>query len=201
LPSTQEEIQVVDNLTDWETRDGVAFLKNIGVKTGDKILDFGCGVGHYSIPAAIAVGETGTVHAVDRDQDPLDEIKRKADRLGLKNIKMGKYFTEIGYALVGCAVNVILLYDVLHYFERSDRIRLYGKCFRILDDDGLLSVYPKHTIEDVPVGKFENIGVPDIISEVNESGYRFIRKYCAALSHNDSINQGCVLNFTKKIKV
>ncbi|MFA5658104.1 MAG: hypothetical protein WC900_02340, partial [Oscillospiraceae bacterium] len=55
----QVEVAMVNALKDWENRDGVDFMKNIGVKTGDKVLDFGCRVGHYSIPAALVTGEKG----------------------------------------------------------------------------------------------------------------------------------------------
>ena len=59
LDVKQVKVVVVDTLKNWEDRDGVAFLKNVGVKTADKVLDFGCRVGHYSIPAAFTVGKAG----------------------------------------------------------------------------------------------------------------------------------------------
>ena len=53
----QVKVVVVDTLKDWENRDGVSFLRNVGVKAANKVLDFGCRVGHYSILAAVAVGK------------------------------------------------------------------------------------------------------------------------------------------------
>ena len=38
----------------WMAKDGIEFFKEIGIKSGQIILDFGCGRGHYSIPAAKA---------------------------------------------------------------------------------------------------------------------------------------------------
>jgi precorrin-6B methylase 2 len=64
----------------WEREAGVKFLKKIGIKTGQTILDFGARVGHYSIPAAIAVGKSGLVYAVDKEQKELDELSEKAKR-------------------------------------------------------------------------------------------------------------------------
>jgi len=36
-----------------------------GIKRGDKVADFGCGGGYFSIPTSEAVGETGEVFAFD----------------------------------------------------------------------------------------------------------------------------------------
>jgi len=194
----QVKVVVVDTLKDWEKRDGVAFLRNVGVKAADKVLDFGCRVGHYSIPAAFAVGETGRVYAVDKLQHPLSKLKRKANRLGLENIETIKTSGELDLTFIDSAVDVILLYDVLHYIGYSERKRLYGACLRILNNNGLFSVYPKHTIEDEAARKFQDACVDDIIDGIKKSGFHFIRKYCDVLSHDESLNKGCVLNFTKK---
>ena len=52
----------------WEKEEGVKFLRRIGMKPGQKVLDFGARVGNYTIPAAIVVGERGLVYAVDREK-------------------------------------------------------------------------------------------------------------------------------------
>jgi precorrin-6B methylase 2 len=72
----------------WETKNGAAFLKRVGLKCGQTVLDFGCRVGHYTIPAAKAVGDNGIVYAVDKEQQALDELQQKATGLNLKNIKI-----------------------------------------------------------------------------------------------------------------
>jgi len=48
----------------WEVKEGVGFLREIGVKPGQIVLDFGCRAGHYTIPAAKIVGNKGIVYAV-----------------------------------------------------------------------------------------------------------------------------------------
>ena len=66
-----------DAMTKWETADGVEFLKKVGLKSGQTVLDFGCSVGHYTIPAAKVVGNTGIVYTVDKEQQALDELQQK----------------------------------------------------------------------------------------------------------------------------
>ncbi len=36
--------------------DGMAFFREIRLKCGQSVLDFGCGEGHYKIPASKVVG-------------------------------------------------------------------------------------------------------------------------------------------------
>ena len=196
----QVRVTVVDTLKNWEIKDGIAFLRCIGVKAADKVLDFGCRVGHYSIPAAFAVGNIGRVYAVDKLQQPLNKLNEKANRLGLKNIETIKTSGQTDLTFVDKVVDVILLYDVLHYIRQSERKRLYDGCLRILDNDGLLSVYPKHTIEDGANKEFRGVSVADIIHEIEKSGFHFLRRYCDVLSHDDDLNQGCVFNFAKKAR-
>ena len=40
-------------------------IRDTGITTGHTVLDFGCGAGNYTIPAAKEVGPRGTVYAVD----------------------------------------------------------------------------------------------------------------------------------------
>lgn len=183
----------------WETESGVKFLKNIGIETGQIVLDFGANDGHYSIPAAILVGNNGSVYAIDKEQEPLNKIEQKAHNLGLDNIKIIKNSGEVKLSLGNDSIDVVLLYDILHYLKQEERKILYGEIYRVLKPDGLLSVYPKHVVEDYPLMEFQNIHIDDVKQEIRDSGFLFDQKYCDKMSHNDEINSGCVLNFKKNI--
>ena len=41
-------------------------IRKLGLKEGQKILDYGCGIGSYTFPAAKLVGEKGRVYALDK---------------------------------------------------------------------------------------------------------------------------------------
>jgi ubiquinone/menaquinone biosynthesis C-methylase UbiE len=56
------------DVKEWLKEKGEVFLKNIGIKEGQVILDFGCNVGHYTIAAAKIVGKQGRVYAVDLER-------------------------------------------------------------------------------------------------------------------------------------
>jgi len=181
----------------WEREKGVRFLKKIGIKTSQTVLDFGARVGHYSIPAAIAVGKSGWVYAVDKEQKELDELSQKTKRLNLKNIKVIRTNGVTALDFKDESIDVVFLYDVLHYLKVIERHKLYCEVFRILRQDGFLSVYPKHVREDSPADEFEQLCLEDVKQEILDSVFLFKEKYCGMISHDDFLNQGCVFNFTK----
>jgi ubiquinone/menaquinone biosynthesis C-methylase UbiE len=183
----------------WEKDGGVKFLKEAGLRLEQKILDFGCRVGHYTIPAAKAVGNKGIVYAVDKESDALDELSRKVTSQNLTNVRITKTLGQMKLPLENEVIDVVLLYDVLHYFGADERMKLYHEAFRVLKQSGLLSVYPKHTADDSPLMELQHLQSTDIEQEIISSGFQFERRYYGVISHDDGLNKGCVLNFRKFI--
>ena len=183
----------------WEKDGGVRFLKEIGLRPGQKVLDFGCRVGHYTIPAAEIVGDKGIVFAVDKEQHALNELEQKARAHHLQNVKIMKTLGNITLDIESESIDVVLFYDVLHYLEESDRKKLYQEIQRVLKQDGQLSVYPKHTVEDEPSQSFRQLSLNDVQREIEGSNFIFEHKFCGILSHDDGLNNGCVLNFRKGV--
>ena len=181
----------------WEAKNGVAFLKKVGLKSGQIVLDFGCRVGHYTIPAANVVGNNGIVYAVDKEQQALNELEQKAVHLNLKNIRTINSSGRVQIDLENNSIGIVLFYDVLHYHEKKEREKLYAEAYRILKQDGLLSVYPKHTSEDNPIMEFQDLSLGEIKQEIQNSNFVFGKKHCGFISHDDGLNQGCILNFRK----
>ncbi|MCD4831655.1 MAG: class I SAM-dependent methyltransferase [Anaerohalosphaeraceae bacterium] len=189
-----------NDMEKWETENGVGFLKKIGLKSGQTVLDFGCRVGHYSVPAAKVVGNKGIVYALDKEQQALNELEQKATHLNLKNIRIVNTSDRIRIDLENNSIDVVLFYDVLHYHEKKGRENLYAEAYRVLKQDGLLSVYPKHTLEDDPIMEFQNLSLGEIKQEIQNSNFIFGKKHCGFISHDNGFNQGCILNFKKQIK-
>jgi ubiquinone/menaquinone biosynthesis C-methylase UbiE len=53
------------------------------VQPGDHCLDLGCGIGYFTIPMAELAGESGTVTAVDLQDEMLAGVRRRAEKAGL----------------------------------------------------------------------------------------------------------------------
>ena len=110
----------------WFKKDGEKVLKEVGIKKADIILDFGCGEGTYSLPAAKVAGEGGKVFALDKNRTSLNELTRKAKLAGLQNIEIVETSGGPKIPLKDRSLGVALLYDVLHsyYFSASERKKL-----------------------------------------------------------------------------
>jgi len=169
--------------------DIIRILKRIGIKTGLSVLDFGCGSGTYTIPAAKIVGKQGRVYALDKDKNALDNLMEKATSGGLKNIKKMVTSGELSIHLPDESVDVSLIFDVFHryYFPQiEDRNRLLDEIYRITKIDGFLSVWPKHMESEAR-------------DEIEHANFYMEREYFGTLIHdNKDIETGKVINFRKK---
>jgi ubiquinone/menaquinone biosynthesis C-methylase UbiE len=129
----------------WLDEEGVQALRKIGVKRGHAVLDFGCGKGNYTIPAARLVGEEGRVYALDKDERALDKLMQRGESEGLSNITRIDTSGEVEIRLENESVDVVLLYDIFWYFPLADKrlTKLLAEVRRVLKHQGLISVYPK----------------------------------------------------------
>ena len=60
-------------------------IKKINIKAGQTILDYGCGIGSFTFPAARLVGEKGKVYALDKQPLIIGKIKERAQKEGFHN--------------------------------------------------------------------------------------------------------------------
>jgi ubiquinone/menaquinone biosynthesis C-methylase UbiE len=130
-------------------------LEEANIRPGDRVLDFGCGPGSYSLAAANLVGETGEVYALDIHPLAIRRVTRKASRRGHKNIT-AVFPDDDSYFQDKC-MDVILLYDVYH--EVKDKEQLIRRLHKILCDNGVLS-FSDHHLDEL-----------EITNAVTEGGY------------------------------
>ena len=183
----------------WLNWEGEAFLKDIGIKKGDVVLDFGCGAGHYTIPAAKVVSKEGQVYVMDKDLESMHKLMEIAKTKGLKNIiPLHTKSEESKINLESESIDAVLLYDVLHYMEALERKKIYEEIYRILKTGGILSVYPKHRKSDEPLWNLSDMKLDEVIEEINSRHFYLHKKFYKRLLHNNNYNLGYILNFIKK---
>lgn len=167
----------------------IEILQRIGIKRGQTVLDFGCGSGTYTIPVAKLVGEEGKVYALDKDRNELDNLMKKAELGGLKNIRRMATSGELRIELPDESVDATLLFDVFHrhYLPRiNDRKMLVDEIYRITKMNGFVSVWPKHMGSEVK-------------GEIEGANFYPEKEYVGTLVHdNRDVETGKVINFRKK---
>ena len=113
-------------------------IKTLGLdrKIND-VVDFGCGYGTFSIPAAKIV--RGKVYAIDIEPEMIEEIRRKARENRLDNVKvMLRDFMSEGSGLEDRSVDYVMLFNILYTTEEPER--LFKEAYRILRKGGKVAI-------------------------------------------------------------
>ena len=164
-------------------------LERIGLRKGQVVLDFGCGCGTYTMPAARIVGEQGKVYALDKDKQALDELMQKAESAGLRNIERMDATGGLKIKLAGESVDAVLIFDVFHsyYFPQpGDRRRLLNEIHRIMKPAAFVSVWPKHMESETE-------------DEITNANFYLEEEHAETLIHdNENMEKGKILNFRKE---
>ncbi len=147
-------------------------LRQAGIREGQTVLDFGCGPGYYTIPAAKMVGDKGRVYALDVHHLALRSVEARARKAGLTNITT--ILAGRDAAPPEQSVDVVMAYDMIHMVK--DKRALAKELHRVLRPDGLLSVIVEHVKAD------------DVLGVLEEGGLFFFRD-----------RQGPLINLTKGV--
>ena len=115
-------------------------LATIGIEEGQRVLDFGCGIGSYAIPAAKIVGNSGRIYALDVHPIAIDRVNKRIVKEGLKNVETIISGLETG--LADKSLDHILLLDVYSWI--STKSKLLNELHRVLKPEGKLSVLIDH---------------------------------------------------------
>jgi len=100
------------------------------------VLEFGCGYGTFTIPAAQRI--RGTVYAIDIEPEMLANTGAKAKAVGAANIELlQRDFVVDGSGLADRTVDYVMLFNILHAQERMALLR---EARRVLRPHGKLAI-------------------------------------------------------------
>jgi ubiquinone/menaquinone biosynthesis C-methylase UbiE len=150
-------------------------LKEVGIKPGFHVLDYGCGPGSYIGPLAELVGESGKVYALDIHPLAIRKVQGIASREKLANVKT--ILSDCQTGLPDNSLDVVLLYDIFHHLSDPDRI--LKELHRVLKPDGILSFSDHHMEENEIVSGVTNSGLLKLARK-GQRTYSFLKKQSAA---------------------
>ena len=113
-----------------------SILKEINIEKGMKVLDFGCGPGHFSLAVSKIVTE-GQVYAVDKEDVGLKMLTKQMKKEKIKNISVINSDCKIN--LPDESVDVILLYYVFN--DLKNKYGVLRELHRVLKPNGVLSFF------------------------------------------------------------
>jgi len=121
------------------------------VKAGMTVLDVGCGMGHFAIGMARMVGGTGSVIAVDVQQEMLDVLRKRAERAGVaERIRMHR--CEQDSLGVDDEVDFAVAFWVVH--EAPDPQQLVAQISACLEPSAkLLVAEPRFIVSEPEFGE------------------------------------------------
>lgn len=213
-PQQEERTPVPENINDgflaedvdvdrfaerWEleSREVYAGRKDIlaamQIEPGETVADIGTGTGLFIEPLAAAVGEDGTVVAVDIAPAFVFHVRERAEKEGLDQVQVA-LSTERSTELAPGSVDVALLCDVYHHFEyHEDMLRSIRSA---LKPGGRLVVVDFHRIPGVTrewLMGHVRAGKEVFVGEIEDAGFRvdadldvpaFTENYCVRFVRN-----------------
>lgn len=105
-----------------------------------KVADFGSGAGYFTIPVAKKISREGTIYAIDVQEPPLENLRKRARDLHIQNIQTLRRDLEAssGSGLKEASVDRIIIANIL--FQAPDKEQLLSEATRILKRGGKILI-------------------------------------------------------------
>ena len=127
-------------------------VKEIGLKEGFRVLDYGCGPGSYILPVANLIGNSGKIYALDINPATIEMVKELAAKKQLSNVEV--ILSDPDTGLLNESVDMVLVYDIFHDLKNRDA--LLEELRRVLKPAGGLSLSDHHLKEEEIISAITN---------------------------------------------
>lgn len=154
------------------------------LRSGETVLDVGCGGGLDAFLAANAVGETGQVLGVDSTLQMVERARENARGSGYQNVKFEQGEAE-HLPLEDACVDVVISNCVLNHSR--DKVLAFREILRVLKPGGRMHVadlvttgeFPKEAYDDAIWGAWLTIasGKQVYLDAIQKAGFRDIRMH------------------------
>ncbi len=158
-------------------------VASIGIKSGQRVADLGCGSGFYVLAAAKMVGNTGRVLAIDVQDAKLTATKSISLQHNFHNVEVYRADLEkpLDQSLYG-QEDVVIVASILH--EVKNREAIIKNAYALLKTGGLL-VAVDWKAEHSPFGPAmeKRISEHDLRAILEQSGLRHMKDLNGDLYH------------------
>ena len=139
--TTEEGIPTSAGLSSFNLLDEQKFFNALALKPGMTFLDFGCGLGNYSMAASPNIGEGGHIYAVDLWEEGLETLEVRAAMAGLENIQTSVCGAGDKLLIEDQSVDLCLMATVLHILVHEKLINdTLREIKRVLKPGGIVAI-------------------------------------------------------------
>ena len=137
LWSRADAAAVLDAPERRSSQDPKRLWRRAGLKRGDTVVDVGAGSGFFTFPAAVLVGPSGRVYAVDVSQDLVELVRERTASRKVHNVD-AVLSTPTHIPIEDAVADMALLANVLHGIPPEtvdEAVRLLRPGGRLVDVD------------------------------------------------------------------
>lgn len=146
-------------------------LKEVDIKPGFHVLDYGSGPGSFLIPLSELVGKSGKVYALDIHPLATQKVERIASKTQLTNVAAIRSDCET--RLPDGSIDAALFYDTFHMLGDADKV--LRELHRVLKRDGILSFSDHHLNETQIVSNVTSAGLFTLLKKGKRT-YTFLKR-------------------------
>jgi ubiquinone/menaquinone biosynthesis C-methylase UbiE len=149
-------------LTDLLFNSSAKNIKALDLRSGQTVIDYGCGPARYIKDASAIVGENGKVIAIDIHPLAIKNVNNKISKYKLTNVET---VLASGYntGLADETADVVYALDMFHMIEQPNE--LLNELARLVKTDGRVIIEDGHQPRAETKLKIENAEVLTIIRE------------------------------------
>lgn len=134
-----------------ELFDNGRVIEALALKSGERVLDIGCGRGGWALLLAQQVGDGGAVYAFDRRPGNVTVTRTRAQAQGIGNLHVWQGDAALALPLPDQSVDFCLLSMVLHHLvEHGVQGSALREIRRVLKSGGRLAVLEFEKIDPPP---------------------------------------------------
>ena len=149
-------------------------VKALRLKKGMVVADLGAGTGYFMPYLSAAVGETGTVFAVEPEPKLVEHLRERAEKTDAANV-VPILASFDNPRLPPSSVDVVLIVDTFHHID--DRLAYLRRLSRVLKHGGRIAIVDwfKRPLPEGPPPEHK-IDRDQVITEMEAAGYRLVEE-------------------------
>lgn len=173
-----KKLDKLDNPLRRETMPPSRILKDFGIVSEGVLLDIGCGIGYFTIPAAELL-KNGKAIGIDIMKEMIEHAEGRA--VGIENLEFKKC-EEYEFPIESQSIDNVFVCNVMHEIE--DKVMYLQEIKRVLKPGGSLSIVDwekKVTEQGPPVD--ERVSVEEISELFTSNNFVFDKAVDINVNH------------------